>query len=60
MFRFFYDSRWRLWSTLGTLTIVAAIWYSVQLDVQINEWFGKFYDALQRALSQPGSNGKSI
>jgi peptide/bleomycin uptake transporter len=55
MFRFFYDKRWRLWSTLGTLTIIAAIWYSVQLDVQINEWFGRFYDALQKALSQPGS-----
>jgi len=55
MFRFFYDKRWRWWSTLGTFTILAAIWYSVQLDVQINEWFGRFYDALQKALSQPGS-----
>ena len=55
MWRFFYDKRWRLWSTLGTATIFAAIWYSVQLDVQINEWFGRFYDALQKALSSPGS-----
>ena len=55
MWRFFYDKRWRLWSTLGTATIFAAIWYSVQLDVQINEWFGRFYDALQQALSSPGS-----
>jgi peptide/bleomycin uptake transporter len=27
----------------------------VQLDVQINEWFGTFYDLLQKALSKPGS-----
>jgi peptide/bleomycin uptake transporter len=27
----------------------------VQLDVQINEWFGSFYDLLQKALGKPGS-----
>ena len=25
-------------------------WYQVQLDVKINEWFGEFYDTLQKAL----------
>lgn len=53
MFRFFYDRKWWPWSIGGTLTIVIAVWYSVQLDVQINEWFGRFYDALQLALSEP-------
>ena len=43
------------WSIGGTLTIIIAVWYSVQLDVQINEWFGRFYDALQLALSKPGA-----
>ena len=27
----------------------------VQLDVRINEWFGEFYDTLQKALSEPNS-----
>jgi peptide/bleomycin uptake transporter len=30
-------------------------WYRVQLDVQINEWFGTFYDLVQNALQKPGS-----
>jgi peptide/bleomycin uptake transporter len=56
MFRsFFLSRRWMPWSVLGTLLILAATWYRVQLDVQINEWFGTFYDLLQNALSKPGS-----
>lgn len=55
MFRFFLDRKWWPWSIGGTLTIIMAVWYSVQLDVQINEWFGRFYDALQLALSEPGA-----
>ena len=30
-------------------------WYQVQLDVRINEWFGEFYDTLQKALTEPGA-----
>jgi peptide/bleomycin uptake transporter len=56
MFRsFFLNRRWFPWSVLGTALILAATWYRVQLDVQINEWFGTFYDLLQKALSKPGS-----
>ena len=55
MFRFFYDRKWWPWSIGGTIVIVIAVWYSVQLDVQINEWFGRFYDALQKALATPGA-----
>jgi peptide/bleomycin uptake transporter len=55
MFKFFTDTKWWAWSYLGTATIVLAVWYSVQLDVQINEWFGRFYDTLQLALSKPGA-----
>jgi len=52
---FFFDSRWRVWSWGGSLLILAATWYKVQLDVQVNEWFGSFYDAIQNALSNPGT-----
>lgn len=56
MFRsFFLNRRWMPWSILGTILILAATWYRVQLDVQINEWFGTFYDLVQKALSAPGS-----
>ena len=55
MFRFFLDKSYWHWSILGTLIIFGSVWYSVQLDVQINEWFGAFYDLLQKALATPGA-----
>ncbi len=56
MFRsFFFSRRWLAWSVLGTALILYATWYRVQLDVRINEWFGSFYDLLQKALDKPGS-----
>jgi peptide/bleomycin uptake transporter len=56
MFRsFFLSRRWMPWSLLGSALILAATWYRVQLDVQINEWFGTFYDLVQKALAAPNS-----
>ena len=40
---------------LGSIVILSATWYQVQLDVQINEWFGSFYNIVQKALGEPGS-----
>ncbi len=56
MFRsFFLSRRWLPWSLFGTVLILFATWYRVNLDVQINEWFGTFYDLVQKALGKPGS-----
>jgi peptide/bleomycin uptake transporter len=56
MFRsFFLSRRWLPWSLAGTIAILLATWYRVQLDVEINEWFGSFYDLVQKALGTPGS-----
>ena len=55
MFKFFTDKKWFLWSIAGSLLILISTWYQVQLDVKINEWFGEFYDTLQKALTEPGS-----
>ena len=55
MFKFFTQRKWFLWSIGGTLLILGATWYQVQLDVRINEWFGEFYDTLQKALTEPNS-----
>ena len=56
MFRsFFANRRWLHWSILGSALILFTTWYKVQLDVEINEWFGDFYDMLQQALSAPNS-----
>ena len=56
MFRsFFLDARWRLWAWAGSLTIIVATWCQVQIDLEINDWFGAFYNAIQEALANPGS-----
>ena len=55
MFRFFKLKKWFLWSWLGSLIILSSLWVQVKIDVKINEWFGKFYDMIQKALSKPNS-----
>ncbi|ODN69354.1 peptide antibiotic transporter SbmA [Methylobrevis pamukkalensis] len=50
-----YPHPWSRWSVLGTVLIIFIIWYTVQVDVMINEWFGSFYDLIQRALQAPNS-----
>ena len=55
MFKFFTQKKWFLWSIFGSLFILISTWYQVQLDVKINEWFGEFYDTLQKALATPNA-----
>ena len=55
MFKFFVQKKWFLWSIFGSIFILVSTWYQVQLDVKINEWFGEFYDTLQKALTTPNS-----
>jgi peptide/bleomycin uptake transporter len=58
MFRsFFLDGRWTVWAWIGGVIIIGVTWGKVQLDVMINEWFGTFYDIVQKALGEPGSIG---
>ena len=54
MWKFFTNKKWLLWSWAGAAFIIATMWYQVQLDVKINEWFGSFYDLIQTALGNPG------
>ena len=35
--------------------ILSSLWVQVQSDVKINEWFGQFYDMIQKALAAPNS-----
>jgi len=47
--------RWFWWSVVVSFIILFIIWFQVQLDVMINEWFGVFYDMIQQALGSPAS-----
>jgi len=51
MFNFFKSREWALWAYGGSLAILFTLWYLVQLDVKINDWFGSFYDMIGEALS---------
>ena len=56
MFRsFFLSRRWFPWSVPGSALILFVTWYKVELDVKINEWFGDFYNMIQKALATPGA-----
>jgi peptide/bleomycin uptake transporter len=44
-----------LWAYLGSAVILTSIWLQVQIDVKINEWFGQFYDMIQKALETPNA-----
>ena len=56
MFRsFFLNKDWFLWSLGGSALITFVTWYTVQLQVKLNKWFGAFYDTLQKALTEAGS-----
>ena len=55
MFRFFTQKNWFLWSWIGSFIILSSLWIQVKIDVKINEWFGEFYDMIQKALGAPNS-----
>jgi peptide/bleomycin uptake transporter len=55
MFRFFVLRKWFIWSWLGSFVILSSLWIQVKIDVKINEWFGKFYDMIQKALAKPNA-----
>ncbi len=47
--------RWFRWSVGVSALIVFLIWFNVQLDVMINNWFGTFYNMVQQALAKPNA-----
>ena len=55
MFRFFKLKKWIIWSWFGSIIILSSLWIQVKIDVKINEWFGEFYDMIQKALAKPNA-----
>ena len=55
MFRFFTQKNWFYWSWIGSFIILSSLWVQVEIDVKINEWFGVFYDMIQKALAEPNA-----
>ena len=55
MFKFFNSKKWFLWAWIGSFVILSSLWVQVEIDVKINEWFGVFYDMIQKALAEPNA-----
>lgn len=49
----FGGQKWAKWSVIGSGLIVFITWFQVQISVMINQWYGSFYDLIQKALSAP-------
>ncbi|MEN2494592.1 MAG: Peptide antibiotic transporter SbmA [Hyphomicrobiaceae bacterium hypho_1] len=52
---YFVPHKWSRWSVAGSSLIVFVTWFQVQIDVMINEWFGRFYNTIQKALTGPNN-----
>lgn len=50
--RVYSPHRWWRWSVLGTALIIFNTYFSVQVSVAINAWYGPFYDMVQQALAK--------
>lgn len=48
----FRPHRWQMWSVLGSAIIVFTTYFSVQVSVAINAWYGPYYDLIQQALAR--------
>jgi len=48
----FSPHRWQMWSVLGSAIIIFATYFSVQVSVAINAWYGPYYDLIQQALAR--------
>ena len=48
---FFGRNRWYWWAVVGSAVIMLVSYFQVQLGVWINDWYGQFFDLVQRALT---------
>ena len=52
---FFKKTKWFWWSVVGTVTILEIIYFNVQIGAWLNDWYGGFYNTIQKALTEPNS-----
>ena len=51
---------WQRWSVWGSACILFNIWFSVQVSVSINAWYGPFWDLIQKMLSSGGGDIRQL
>lgn len=55
LWAWFSPHPWQRWSILGSALILFTTYFSVQVSVAVNAWYGPFYDMVQKALGTPGA-----
>ena len=56
VFWYFYRrNEWYWWSVVTSTIILVSIYFNVQIDAWLNDWYGGFYDLIQQALAKPNS-----
>jgi peptide/bleomycin uptake transporter len=49
------NRRWYWWSVVGSVTIIEIVYFNVQVDAWLNDWYGEFYDMIQTSLQKPNT-----
>ncbi len=49
------NRRWYWWSVVGSVTIIEFVFFNVQINAWLNDWYGSFYDLIQTAISAPNT-----
>ncbi|MEP3524468.1 MAG: peptide antibiotic transporter SbmA [Hyphomicrobiales bacterium] len=52
---FFNRNIWYWWSVVGSAFLMVATYFNVQLSLFINDWYGSFYDLVQRSVTNPNT-----
>jgi len=52
---FFKRTPWFWWSVVGSVTILEVVYFNVQIGAWLNDWYGTFYNMIQKALTTPNS-----
>lgn len=53
---FFIDrNKWYRWAVVGSSFILVFTYFSVQISVWLNDWYGDFYNLIQEGLSAPNT-----
>jgi peptide/bleomycin uptake transporter len=50
--RRFSNHPWYKWSVLGSIVIIYVTYFQVQLTVAINDWYGEYFNLIQKALAK--------
>lgn len=52
---YFNRNIWYWWSVVGSTFLMVATYFNVQLSLFINDWYGSFYDLIQRSVTNPNT-----